>query len=84
MSTADWEPPRPSDRGDRGSLMGVNAEVVGILAAALYDPVFTAGVLDVGIGALAVAVVAFVALNRWKVPAWAVVIGAALLGWLVL
>ncbi|MGJ9371741.1 chromate efflux transporter [Nesterenkonia sp. CF4.4] len=62
------------------ALMGVNAGVVGILAAALYTPVFTAGVLEVGIEALVLAVLAFVALNSWRVPAWAVVIAAGLLG----
>lgn len=66
----------------RRALMGVGACVVGILAAALYDPVFTAGVTSVP--ALCIAVVAFVVLAAWKAPAWAVVIGAGLLGWLVL
>jgi len=66
----------------RRALMGVGACVVGILAAALYDPVFTAGVTSVP--ALCIAVVAFVILAAWKAPAWAVVIGAGLLGWLVL
>ncbi|MDZ5077823.1 chromate efflux transporter [Nesterenkonia sp. HG001] len=78
-----WEALRGAPLARR-ALTGVNAGVVGILAAALYDPVFTAGVLDVGLVALAVAVASFVALNSWKVPAWAVVIGAGLLGWIVL
>jgi len=78
-----WESLRSNPRARR-VLMGVNAGVVGILAAALYTPVFTAGVLDVGTGALTVAVLAFVALNNWRVPAWAVVIAAALLGWVLL
>ena len=78
-----WEGLR-SNAWARRALMGVNAGVVGILAAALYDPVFTAGVLEVGIAALCIAVVSFVALNSWKVPAWAVVIAAGLLGWVVL
>lgn len=68
----------------RRALLGVNAGVVGILAAALYDPVFTAGILEVGLPALAVAVAAFVALNNWRTPAWAVVIAAGLLGWALL
>jgi len=78
-----WESLRGNPRARR-ALMGVNAGAVGILAAAFYTPVFTAGVLDVGTGALAVAVLAFVALNNWRVPAWAVVIAAALLGWVLL
>lgn len=68
----------------RRALLGVNAGVVGILAAALYDPVFTAGVLDVGLGALVIAVAAFVALNSWKAPAWMVVLAAGALGWFFL
>ncbi|MGJ9404923.1 chromate efflux transporter [Nesterenkonia aurantiaca] len=66
------------------ALAGVNAGVVGILAAALYTPVFTAGVLEVGIEALVLAVLAFVALNSWRAPAWAVVLAAGLLGWALL
>lgn len=64
-----------------GALTGVNAAVVGLLGAALYDPVWTSAIhsaLDV-----ALAVAAFVGLNRWRAPSWAVVgvlavIGAAL------
>ncbi|ROR72791.1 chromate transporter [Bogoriella caseilytica] len=80
-----WEALRRAPLAQR-TLAGVNAGVVGLLAAALYDPVFTAGVLavDVPVRALAIAVAAFVALSAWKAPAWAVVIAAALLGWAVL
>ncbi|MBO9578960.1 MAG: chromate transporter [Microbacteriaceae bacterium] len=66
----------------RRALMGVNAGVVGILAAALYDPVFTEGVPSVR--AFVLAVCAFVALLAWKAPPWAVVIGAGVIGGLVL
>ncbi|HWL02997.1 MAG TPA: chromate efflux transporter [Microbacteriaceae bacterium] len=66
----------------RRALMGVNAAVVGILAAALYDPVFTEGVTSVR--AFCVAAAAFIALLAWKAPPWAVVIGAGVIGWLVL
>ncbi|GLY29152.1 chromate efflux transporter [Kineosporia sp. NBRC 101731] len=62
----------------RAALMGVNAGVVGLLAAALYDPVFTDGITSAR--ALALAVAAFVLLTRWPVPAWAVVIAAAAVG----
>ena len=51
------------------ALSGANAAVVGILAAALYNPVFTAGIT--GAGTMAIAAAAFVALQEWKVPAWA-------------
>ncbi|MFC7403743.1 chromate efflux transporter [Georgenia alba] len=76
-----WERLRRAPRAQR-SLMGVNAGVVGLLAAALYDPVFTEGVTSAV--ALAIAAGAFVALSAWKVPAWAVVVVAALAGWVVL
>lgn len=52
-------------------LRGVNAAVVGILLAALFDPIFTSSVkapVD-----FAIALGAFAALMLWKVPAWAVV-----------
>lgn len=62
----------------RSALLGVNAAVVGILAAALYTPVFTAGVR--GPASMAVAAVALVALAAWRAPAWAVVLGAATAG----
>lgn len=62
----------------RRALAGANAAVVGILGAALYNPVFTAGVT--GPATLVLVVVAFVALQSWKVPAWAVVLLAALAG----
>lgn len=74
-----WESLR-GNRLARRALLGVNAGVVGILAAALYDPVFTLGVLDIGVTALAIAVAAFIALNNWKAPAWAVVLAAGILG----
>ncbi len=66
----------------RSALMGVNAGVVGLLAAALYDPVFTDGITSAR--ALALAVGALVLLTRWPVPPWAVVVAAAALGALAL
>lgn len=62
----------------QAALYGVNAAVVGILLAALYDPVFTSAVtssLDF-IGVL----VAFTLLVYWKLPPWLVVIMAAVVG----
>lgn len=76
-----WERLRRAGTAQR-ALMGVNAGVVGLLAAALYDPVFTEGITSPG--ALAVATAAFVALAGWKTPAWAVVIAAGLVGFLAL
>ncbi len=67
-------------------LKGVNAAVVGILLAALYDPVWTTGIHVPADFALAAA--AFLLLAAWQVPPWLVVIltaagGAALTatGW---
>lgn len=62
----------------RAAFTGVNAAVVGLLVAVLYDPVATAGIrgpLDV-----AAAVFAFVLLVVWKAPPWSVVIGFAVGG----
>jgi chromate transporter len=59
-------------------LMGVNAAVVGLLLAALYDPVFTTAVT--GAPDLAAALVCFAALQFWKAPPWAVVVLAGLVG----
>lgn len=76
-----WSRLRHSPRARR-ALAGINAGVVGLLAAALYTPVFTGGIS--GPMALAVAVAAFVALTQWSAPPWAVVIVAAGLGQLLL
>jgi len=60
----------------QGFIRGASAAVVGILAAALYDPVFTTGIVDPATFALAVA--CFVLLTVAKVPPWSVVlVGAA-------
>ncbi|RZT39434.1 chromate efflux transporter [Cupriavidus agavae] len=65
----------------RGALAGVNAAVVGLLLAALYDPVWTSGVRSAADFALAVLAVA--ALAVWRAPPWLVVAGCALGGWLL-
>ena len=59
----------------QAALRGVNAAVVGILLAALYDPVWTTGILVPADFALAAA--AFLMLELWKVPPWLVVILSA-------
>lgn len=71
--------------GMQALMRGANAAVVGILAAALYDPLFTTAIL--GPGSFSLALVCFVLLVSWKLPPWAVVlvggaggIGLALLG----
>ena len=66
----------------RRALAGVNAAVVGLLAAALYDPVFTQGVVSPA--TMAIAAAAFVALTAWKAPAWAIVIASGVAGFLLL
>ncbi len=63
----------------QNALLGVNAAVVGLLLAALYDPVWTSAIrvpADFGL-----ALAAFTLLVFWKTPAWLVVILTALAGW---
>jgi chromate transporter len=57
-------------------LRGANAAVVGILAAALYDPVFVSAIVDGWSFVLALS--CFVLLVSWRLPPWVVVaVGAA-------
>jgi chromate transporter len=56
----------------QAAMRGTNAAVVGILGAALYDPVWTSAVLDTR--DFAVALVGFVLLIIWRAPPWAVVL----------
>jgi len=53
------------------ALTGINAAVVGLLLAALYNPVWTSGILSARDFAIAAA--AFFALHIWKTPPWFVV-----------
>jgi len=76
-----WDRLRSAPLAQR-ALAGVNAAVVGLLAAALYNPVFTEGITSPA--AMAIAAVCFVALAAWKAPAWAVVIAAGIAGFAVL
>lgn len=70
-----WDAVRERPRV-RAAMRGANAAVVGILAAALYTPVFTTAVT--GPGPFLLAAVGFVLLTAFRAPAWAVVIvGAA-------
>lgn len=62
----------------QSALRGVNAAVVGLLLAALYNPVWTSGISS---GAdFALAVVGFLLLFMWKVPPWLVVVLSAIGG----
>ena len=75
-----WEALRRNAR-TRAALAGINAAVVGVLLAALYDPVWVQAV-----GAprdFALALLAFVALVFWRLPPWLVVLGCAAGGWLI-
>jgi chromate transporter len=56
----------------RSALIGVNAAVVGMLLAFLYDPVWTNAIRSGADFGLALA--GFVLLMFWKVPAWLVVV----------
>src|SRR6516162_3904960 len=64
--------------GAQAAMRGVNAAVVGILGAALYNPVWTTSVK--GPADLAIAVVGFVLLVAWRAPPLVVVIVSAIGG----
>ncbi|WP_241557956.1 chromate efflux transporter [Falsirhodobacter deserti] len=68
-------------RAAQSAMQGANAAVVGILGAALYDPVFTSAI--VGRADLALALVCFVALTVWRLPPW-LVVGIAAAGGILL
>jgi chromate transporter len=59
-------------RNARAAMAGVNAAVVGLLASALYDPVWTSAVR--GRSDFAIAAAAFVALIVWRAPPLLVVV----------
>jgi len=60
------------------ALAGTNAAVVGVLLAALYNPVFVESVRGPRDAALALC--AFGLLDHWKLPAWGVVLSLAVVG----
>jgi chromate transporter len=66
----------------RRALAAVNAAVVGLLAAALYDPVWISGIT--GWAELVLACAAFVALLTLRVAPHVVVLMCAVLGWALL
>ncbi|MFC4158436.1 chromate efflux transporter [Chitinimonas lacunae] len=64
----------------QAALSGINAAVVGLLLAALYQPVWISAIhapRDFGL-----ALVALVALMFWKLPPWLVVVCSGVVGWL--
>jgi chromate transporter len=72
-----WQGLRGNPLAQAG-MRGANAAVVGVLALALYNPVFTSAVLSPLDFALALA--GFVALVSWKLPPLAVVLALATCG----
>jgi chromate transporter len=72
-----WEAVR-SRASAQALIRGVNASVVGVLGAALYNPVWTSSVATAGDFGLAL--IAFVLLTAWRAPPLLVVIIAALGG----
>jgi chromate transporter len=75
-----WESLRSHARA-RSALAGVNAAVVGLLLAALYQPVWTSAIL--GVGHVVLALLAWVALMFWRWPPWLVVLACAVAGGLL-
>ncbi|MBK5373772.1 chromate efflux transporter [Pseudomonas sp. TH43] len=63
----------------QAALAGVNAAVVGLLLAALYQPVWTSAIIKPQDFCLAL--VALIALMFAKLPVWLVVVGTGFAGW---
>ncbi len=75
-----WEHLRRNTR-TQAALSGINAAVVGLLLAALYQPVWTSAIhmpQDFGL-----TLVALVALMFWKLPPWLIVVGSGVAGGLL-
>lgn len=66
----------------RAASTAVNAAVVGLLAAAFWDPVLSHGVT--GLPSLIIAVLCWLGLSRWQLPPWSIALFAALTGWALL
>ncbi|BBO56669.1 MULTISPECIES: chromate efflux transporter [unclassified Cobetia] len=64
--------------GARAALAGANAAVVGVLGMALYDPIWTTSVLSRT--DLVIALAAFIALTRFSLAPWKLVLGMVILG----
>jgi chromate transporter len=65
----------------KGALMGVNAAVVGILLASLYNPIWVSSIIKTTDFCLA-SVLLFM-LTFWKLPPWVIVIAGGFCGWLL-
>jgi len=72
-----WDALRTKPLAQAG-MRGANAAVVGILGAALYNPVWTSAVLAPPDFVLALA--GFLVLTVWKAPPWVVVVALAVAG----
>lgn len=66
----------------RRALAGVNAAVVGLLGAALWNPVIPLGITNLRSFVIALAV--YAAIEFWRIPPWAAVIAAAIMGFAAL
>jgi len=75
-----WERLR-ANRRIQAALTGVNAAVVGLLLAALYDPVWTSAIH--GLKDFALGLIALAALMLWKLPPWLVVLAGGIMGWVL-
>jgi chromate transporter len=75
-----WESLRQNLR-TQAALSGVNAAVVGLLLAALYQPVWTSTIM--GVQDFTFALIAWVALMFWKLPPWLVVVSGGIAGGLL-
>ena len=73
-----WEQLR-HNRRTQAALAGINAGVVGLLLAALYQPMWSTAIR--GPGDFALALAALIALVFWKLPPWLVVTATAVAGW---
>jgi chromate transporter len=72
VAGAAWWGRMARQRAFGAALAGINAAVVGILAAALYDPVCTTAIR--GLADAPIAVAGFILLQRWKVSPLAVLL----------
>jgi chromate transporter len=73
MAVVAFWPHLRARRSARAAMAGINAVVVGLLASALYDPVWTSAIR--GAPDFAVAAAGFVALVVWRAPSLIVVMG---------
>jgi chromate transporter len=76
-----WQRLRSNPRA-QAALAGANAAVVGLLLAALYDPVGTGAITSPAAAALVIA--AFAALQFARLPPWLIVIACAVCGGILL